>query len=106
MIIANGYIEELIEVGGGLDEQGYPKRATVEAGEKIKCQYIVSRLDLTARGASGEAYVQSSFKVLIDEQELGSERLRLTTLQGKHLGDYSIISIKHLRAVRQVEVII
>jgi len=77
MIIENGYLEEKIKVGGGLDPVTHmPIKVSYSYGEKIPCQIRQVKYDNLAN-SSGIDYIQSSYTVLI-ESDVNSEAIRLT----------------------------
>lgn len=109
MIIANGTIEFLTSVGGGIDEvTGHPKPVTaVTAGKSIPCQIVSARLDAQARSREGEAVMAVSWEVYIEQlyrAQMTSERVRLRDRSGKELGKYSIIRVEPLDAVGEYRI--
>lgn len=106
MIIQNGFIEFIFVEGGGLDsETGHPVKATTEYGEKIPCQYVSATQDLLWK-SNGEAAVRQTWTIYIEAfcHYTPSERIRLTDLCEREIGEYSVISFVPLDAVCQYEI--
>lgn len=106
MIIQNGTIEEKLKTGGGIDpETGYPIPTKVSWGNPIPCQFIPNNVN--KRGmVRGEHYTIASYQVLIEEQPCHFEQLRLRDMSGAELGEFSVISVRQLEAVCEVEILI
>lgn len=105
MIIQNGHIEFKHKVGGGLDADGYPVKATEDWGEPVPCQYMPKRYNLQAR-SGGNAMTETSFEILV-EMPLPvepAEQIRLSDMAGVRVGEYSILSSQELRAVQQIKI--
>ena len=105
MIIQNGHIEFKHKVGGGLDADGYPVKATENWGEPVPCQYMPKRYNLQAR-SGGNATTETSFEILV-EMPLPvepTEQIRLSDMAGVRVGEYSILSSQELRAVQQIKI--
>lgn len=105
MIIQNGYIEYVAVNGGGLDsETGHPLASTKEYGELTPCQFVPASRNLLAK-SNGEPVTSESWNIYVEalcrHYEAG-ERLRLTDLCGKEIGEYSVIRAIPLVAVCQV----
>lgn len=107
MIIQNGYIEFKFKTGGGFDANGYPVKAQDYYGEKIPCQFMWSKRDLLA-SSNGNPIISTSYEVLVAMPlpEAKSEQLRLSDMEGATIGEFSVISFQHLRAVQEVKIII
>lgn len=105
MIIPNGTIELKQKTGGGIDSTtGYPIASTTAWGNPIECQYLVNSRDNLGR-ASGEAFIRASYTILIEQQQLNSEQLRLTD-EGGVVREFSIISVEQLDAVCQTKILV
>lgn len=106
MIIANGTIETKIKTGGGIDpETDYPIPPTISWGNPIPCQYRANHYSKRGK-ANGEAFTVASYEILIEEQSYDAETLRLRDLDGRTLGDLSVIEIEPLRAVCQIRILV
>lgn len=105
MIIQNGNIEFKHKVGGGLDADGYPVKATEEWSEPVPCQYWPKRYNLQGR-TGGNATVETSFEILVAMPLPvdATEQLRLTDMAGVRVGEYSVISSQELRAVQEIKI--
>jgi hypothetical protein len=104
MIIANGAIEMKTKTGGGLDPvTGYPVIPIVDWGEPIPCQYRANKYSNKGK-INGEAFTIASYEILIEEQPLEGEVLRLRNKAGEEVGEYPIIEIEMLEAVAQIRI--
>lgn len=102
MIIQNGTIEVKTKSGGGIDPQtGYPVKGNGQWGEPIPCQWLPNRNDRLGR-VNGEHFTIASYVVLIDEQPFDAEQVRLRTLDGQDLGEFSLMYAEPLDAVCQI----
>lgn len=102
MIIQNGTIEVKTKTGGGIDPQtGFPVKGEEQWGEPIPCQWLPNRNDRLGR-ANGEHFTIASYVVLIDEQPFDAEQVRLRTLDGQDLGEFSLMYAEPLEAVCQI----
>lgn len=107
MIIQNGTIEFKTKTGGGIDpETGYPvKPSSVSWGDPVPCQYKAKKFNQLSI-LKGEHITVASYEILIEEQPLTSEQLRLLDLSGKEIGTFSIIQAEHLEAVCEVRILV
>lgn len=106
MIIPNGTIELKYKTPSGIDPTtGYPIKASSVWGEAVPCQYLIGSHDDLAR-TSGEAFVKASYDVLVEQQPIVSEQLRLTDRHGEVLGEFSILSVEQLDAVCQTKILV
>lgn len=102
MIIQNGTIEVKTKTGGGIDPQtGFPVKGEEQWGEPIPCQLLPNRNDRLGR-TNGEHFTVASYVVLIDEQPFDAEQVRLRTLDGQDLGEFSLMCAEPLEAVCQI----
>lgn len=110
MIIENGTIEFKQKAPGAIDpETGYPSKATqVGWSEAIPCQFYPTSCELLARTPAGERITKASYVVLVEEQPLPeSEQLRLTDLQGRALGEFSLLAPPQtLEAVCEIKILV
>lgn len=105
MIITNGTIELLTKTGGGIDPtSGYPLATTETWGAPVPCQYVASRCNLQGRTSQGESYTAASYTILVEEQPIAGEQLRLKDADGTAIGEYSIIQVERLSAVGQTRI--
>lgn len=107
MIIQNGTIEAKAKTGGGIDATtGHAKKPTTATwGTPIPCQYIQLTHNKLGR-VNGEHYTLATYQVLIEEQPFSAEQVRLKDMAGNEVGQYSIISVKPLEAVCELEILI
>lgn len=107
MIIENGTIELKSKIGGGIDPiTGYPlKPSSISWGEPIPCQYKANRYNNLGR-VNGEHFTTASFEILVEEQPITSEQLRLKDNRGGVLGEFSIISVEPLEAVCELRILV
>lgn len=107
MIIANGTIEIKSKTSGGIDPAtGFPSPGSATWLSPIPCQYKAIKYSNIGTTSQGEHFTIASFSVLIEEQPLQGERLRLRAKDGNELGEYSIIQVEPLEAVGQIRIII
>ena len=108
MIIQNGTIEiKNKATAGGIDPAtGYPvKPSAASWGAPIPCQYIANKYNNLGK-VNGEHFTTASYQVLIEEQDITGEQLRLKDLKGNLVGEYSIIQVEPLEAVCEVRILI
>ncbi|WP_416995983.1 hypothetical protein [Alistipes putredinis] len=106
MIIQNGTIEVKTKTGGGIDpETGYPVKGEAAWGEPIPCQWIPNRNDMLGR-INGEHFIIAHYVVLIEAQPFNAEQVRLRTLDGRDLGEFSLMYAEPLDAVCQIRLTI
>lgn len=102
MIIQNGTIEVKTKSGGGIDpETGYPINCKELWGEPIPCQWSPNRNNMLGI-SNGEHFTVASYVVLIEEQQFDAEQIRLRTIDGKNLGEFSLMYAEPLEAVCQI----
>jgi len=132
MIIVNGTIQEKFFIGGGFDENRYPKKPIENWSKPVSCRVTTISQNYLSN-QNGNLFTKASYEVLIDA-DLGrhlllcsennelllldsgssieleaevkqSERVRLTQI-GRDLGDFSLISVEHLEAVGMYKIIV
>ena len=105
MIIQNGFIEIKRTTGCGLDpETGYPvKPSSVAWGEPVPCQFKAKKFNQLGI-IKGEHFTVASYEILIEEQPVPSEQVRLKELSGKEVGTFSIIQVEPLEAVCEIRI--
>lgn len=107
MIIQNGHIQMKRKSGGGIDpETGYPAKPTAAWGCPIPCQYTPNKRDNLGKTASGQAFTVAQYTILVEEQPLEGEQLRLTDLCGKVVGEFSVMSVEPLDAVCELRIMV
>ena len=106
MIIANGTIEVKEKTAGGINPtNGYPIASTYSWGDPIPCQYLVNTHD-NLGVVNGESYTRAAYTILIEQQDINSEQIRLRNSAGAIIGEYSIISLEHLVAVCETKILV
>lgn len=107
MIIQNGMIEFRITKGGGLNpETGYPVTPSSPSySESIPCQFKANRYN-SLGVVNGEHYTIARYEILIEEQPVQSEQIRLKDMSGKEIGTFSIIQVEPLEAVCQIRILV
>lgn len=106
MIIQNGNIEVKKKSGGGIDpETDYPIPATESWEPKIPCQYRANTYSNKGR-SNGEAFTIAAYEVLIEGVNFDAERVRLSNLSGRTLGEFSVISAEPLPAVQMTKILL
>lgn len=108
MIIPNGTIEVKQVVGGGINPiTGFPTPAQGEWSGRIACQYSAKAYKHAAR-IEGEFYTQASYDILVDylsfEEIIEPTIIRLWDKNGQEVGEFPIIRIEALDAVRQYRI--
>lgn len=108
MIIENGFIQLKQKAsGGGIDPTtGYPQKpASVGWSAPIPCQYMANKYDNLGR-VNGEYFTVAKYSILIEEQPLDAEQLRLKDRAGNIVGEFSIIQVEPLEAVCEIRILI
>lgn len=109
MIIPNGYIEIKEVIGGDINPQnGFPTPAQGVWSERVPCQYTPKSYR-HASNIGGEFYTQASYDILIDALDVESMKpttIRLTGGDGNVVGEFPIISIRHLKGARTYKITI
>lgn len=105
MLIQNGTIEFKTMTSGGIDpETGYPvKPSSVSWSEPVPCQFRAKTFNQLWI-VNGEHRTLASYEILIDEQPVPSEQVRLKELSGKQVGTFSIIQVEPLEAVCEIRI--
>lgn len=118
MIIKNGTLEMRTNAPSGIDpETGYAVEPSVmcfdlAAGfdvwrKPVDCQIVPGRLNLQGKERNGEATFERNYTIYIEgTQHAPFEQVRLKDLSGQVVGEYSVISIRVLRAVNQTEIVV
>lgn len=107
MIIQNGTIETKAKTGGGINPKtGYPvKPENVSWSEPILCQYSANKYNKLGK-YNGEHFTVAQYIVLIEEQPFDAEQIRLKNLNGKVIGEFSIMEVEPLDAVCELRILI
>lgn len=106
MIIPNGTIEFKTKTGGGFNQAtGQPIAPSVSWGNPVECQYLINSHDNLGR-VDGEHFTRAQYSILIEQQSVSSEQLRLKNRRGRVLGEFSIISVDELDAVCQTKILV
>ena len=108
MIIENGTIELKQKTsGGGVDPTtGYPHSpASVGWGNPIPCQYMANKYTNLGR-VNGEHFTTAGYAILIEEQPIDAEQLRLKDRAGSIVGAFSIIKVEPLEAVCEIRILV
>lgn len=107
MIIQNGHIQMKCKSGGGIDlETGYPVKPTSTWGKPIPCQYTANKYNNLGKSESGVAFTAAQYSILVEEQPLQGEQLRLTDLCGNEVGEFSIMEVEPLEAVCELRIMV
>jgi len=107
MIIQNGTIEVKVKTAGGIDlETGHPVKSASEWGAPIACQYIPNTHNNLGRTVNGQHFTQASYTVLIEEQDITGEQIRLKDMRGNVVGEFSILSVEPLEAVCETRIMV
>ena len=113
--ILNFTLQEGIERIVGL-ERRFVGRGEIHArGKHAQCQFspllLRHGLQLVVDGhvlgrVDGEHFTKAQYSILIEQQTVASEQLRLTDRGGTVLGEFSIISVEELDAVCQTKILV
>lgn len=103
MIIVNGYIQIKQTTEKGINpDTGHPYKPTSSWGEPIECQYIINKYNAFAQSKVGNVFTEASYQILIEEQAINAESIKLTDNRGNELGVFSVIRVEPLPAVCQL----
>ena len=107
MIMQNGTIELKQTTGGGINpDTGFPNKPTTETwDEPIPCQYYANKYNNLGR-VDGMNFKTASYTILIEEQPFNGEQVRLKSLDGNTVGEFSVISVELLEAVCELKVLV
>lgn len=105
MIIANGTLEFGRMTGGGIDNNGYAKAGNVTWDSPIPCQYYANVKNNLGR-SNGEAIVSAQYVILIEQTDVTTERIRLKSLSGAVIGEFSVISETQLDCVSETQILV
>lgn len=107
MIIQNGYIRMKTKSGGGIDpDTGYPIKPTSAWGDPIPCQYYSNKHNSLGKTTGGETFTVAQYSILIEEQPLQGEQLRLTDMVDNEVGEFSIMEVEPLAAVCELKIMV
>lgn len=109
MIIQNGFIEAKEKVVGGIDPAtGFPIKAANSAySAPIPCQYTANTYNQLGR-VNGEHFTIAHYSILIEQQPSPfiAEQVRLKDMDGRVIGEYSVMSAETLDAVCEIRLIV
>lgn len=107
MIIQNGTIEFKTKTAGGIDpETGIPSNRLPWPGANLFHDQFKAKKFNQLGIIKGEHFTVASYEILIEEQPVSSEQLRLKDLSGKEIGTFSIIQAEPLEAVCEVRILV
>lgn len=104
MIIQNGYIIPRIPSDGHIDEDGHPVKGDVRWGHAIPCQHVLRAMDRKGE-ANGERATSRSYMVLV-ELPVFCDRVRLTDIRGREIGEFPVVSAEWMEAVGQTKMML
>lgn len=102
MIIANGKLQVVETVGGGL-KNGNPVKVQEVLGEPILCNFTTNKNDHLGRYEAG-TFTRAKFIILIDMQNFNAEYVVLNTIRGVKVGKFRVQDIQFLDAVENVKI--
>ena len=106
MIIENGTIEYIIKTDGGIDRNtGYAIKPTYTYSSPVPCQIVPININYQSR-VEDNRIIAAKYTILLEQQEVPSERIRVTYKGNKAIGEFSIISVRQLDAVCETEITI
>lgn len=92
--------------GGGIDpETGFLIKASRSWGDPIECQYRANEYNNKGK-ADGNTFIVAKYVILIEQQTIDAEQIKLEDESGTSLGEFSIISIEPLAAVDQMKILV
>jgi hypothetical protein len=103
MIIENGYIQECIVSGGGIDSQGLPVEVEETWGEPIPCNIRKSKSDKKGVYVDGH-FEQCSAVILIDPKDFSALRIKVTDNREQVLGEFEVQDVQYLHAVDALQI--
>lgn len=108
MIIQNGIIQVKEKTVSGIDpDTGYPIKATnPKWGEPIPCQYTANKYNNLGKTSTGEPFTVAQYEILVDLQPLEGEQIRLIRLDGKVVGEFSVMEAEELEAVCELRLLV
>lgn len=108
MIIENGTIEFKEKTASGIDPTtGYPVRPSeVRWGRRIACQFSANKYNNLGKTSEGGHFTMAQYEILVDEQPIVGEQLRLTDDKGRVRGEFSIMEVEPLPAVCELRILV
>lgn len=77
MITPNGYIQPIIESGGGIDGSGNPVSVSRELGDKIRCQIVPNSRSNKGVYKDG-TFVMASYSIFIQAKSFDAKRVLIS----------------------------
>ena len=103
-MLTNGFIHIINTPQGGLDEDGNPIKSEPTLGTPIPAMVQINKLNNLGKTNADNAFTMASYSILIEQQELNSERIRVD-FQGRQQ-DFSIMYIEQLDLVGKTKIIV
>lgn len=100
----NGNIHIISIIEGGLDYDGNPIGSETNIEEPIPAMVQINKLNNLGKTSADNAFTMASYCILIDQQEINSERIRVD-FQGRQQ-DFSIMYIEQLDLVGKTKIIV
>lgn len=91
MIYQNGYIEEILPIDGGFDEQGRPVASEPIVGERVPCMYRAMTEDKRENGKDGKRS-RGAYEVHVAPCAITAGRIRLYRRDGSLVGEFPVQS--------------
>lgn len=105
MIIANGTIELAKKIAEGVSDDGYLTVSSIEWDRRIPCQYYPNNYNNLDK-SNGEHFINAEYTILVEQQKIVPEQLRLKDTEGNIIGEFSIISVTQLDAVCETKILV
>lgn len=102
MIIANGTLQIVGKVGGGL-KNGNPVKVDETLGNPILCNYTTNKNDHLGRYEGG-SFTRAKFVILIDMQDFNAEYVVLNTIRGVKVGKFRVQDAQFLDTVGNIKI--
>ena len=95
MIIQNGTIELKQKTGGGINpDTGFPNKPHLPLGATLSPVSITPTSTNNLGRVDGMSFKTAAYTILIEEQPFNGEQVRLKTLDGNIVGEFSVISVE------------
>lgn len=102
----NGYILLKTKVGGGINpETGYPTAPLITWSERIPCYYKANNYNQLGV-TNGMAFTSASYQILILQQPVESEVLKLYNNRGDELGEYPIMQVEEVEVKGRTKIMV
>jgi hypothetical protein len=105
MVITNGTICARVDTGGGLDSAGNPIAPLSVWDDPVPCR-IRSNKHSDIGTWNGNAFTVASYVALIEMQPFQASHIKLIREDGKDLGEFPVMQIEPLEAVKAIKIVV